>query len=572
MSLMNTGEIDSKNNESFINIIKRFWGFDNPSFEFIKERLTTDQFDPEYSKLLTDSKDQRVRWEIDFLEPSLMKYYSEHDSAYMMFKRKFNAVINELYHEERVMIDYAAFMNNKITYNKNETKLKKVFESFYLKHPMCFRADASIRNGIEIKKEDISNYIVKSFEQIGTTKKPLKKLQLVLSLNMCDWLLASTGGEISSCLNLEGGNRFWSGLPFLAGDPNRALLYITDGSKKEYEGIKVDDAITRTWVILTKDNKKSLIRWFMSEIVKEDAINAISKTNDFQMGMKTSGKNEITPLYLESGLITTIYMDVGCWEPNKDNTKFVHTLSFKGCYQLFSEDLKPVKDINFSRPHGGGTSWQLSFFKENGVAIDDLVPVTRCRSCGSKKMHSGHSKTLCASCFNNEYFICDVCGDPHEIKKEHYEGLIIKNEKKQKGKICSSCKETCKVCSCCGLPIANNSSIRKTLEGEYLCSLCLKDKNNNYKSCHVCDKLSKHKIITFYDQKEKTFKNYCKEHLPEEKEDPGNYDFTDCVFTRKPFKNEECPSCHSRLPKEAFIGKYCVSCAMSDKDTELMEL
>lgn len=572
MSLMNTGEIDSKNNESFINIIKRFWGFNESSFEFIKERLTTDQFDPEYSKLLTDSKDQRVRWEIDFLEPSLMNYYSEQDSAYAMFKRKFNSIIYALKEKEKISIDYVAFMNNKITYKKNETKLKKVFESFYLENKDCFRKDASIRNGTEISKEIISDYIVKSFEQIGTTKKPLKKLQLVLSLNMCDWLLASTGGEISSCLNLEGGNRFWSGLPFLAGDPNRAMMYITDGTKKEYEGITVDNAITRTWVILTKDNKKSLIRWFMSEIVKDDAINKITNCNDFQMGMRTSGKNEITPLYLDSGLITTIYMDVGCWEPNKDNTKFVHTLSFKGCYQLFSEDLKPVKDINFSRPFGGGVSWQLSFFKETGVAIDDLVPVTRCRSCGSKKMYSVHSKNLCVSCFNEKYFICDYCGSPHEIKEDHYEGFIIHRDQKIKGKICKSCKQEHKVCECCGLPILNNSRTNKTVEGQYLCNPCVEDKINNYKKCRVCGKLSKNKVTIFYNKKEETFEEYCFEHLPKKDEKEEDYTSYSTIFTRVPFKNEECPSCHSRLPKEAFIGKHCVSCAMSDKDTELMEL
>ena len=570
---MNTEGIDSKNNEAFLEIIKKFWGFDDESYAFIKARLETDQFDSEYSKLLAGSKDQRIRWDIDFLEPALAKYYSENDSAYKMFMRKFGNIINRLREKEYIAIDYTAFMNNRIVYKKNETKLKKVFEAAYLEDPRYFRADASVRDGVEITPEIVSKYIVTSFEQIGTTKKPLKKLQLVLSLNMCDWLLASTGGEISSCLNLEGGNRYWSGLPFLAGDTNRAMLYITDGIKKEYEGITVDNAMTRSWVILTKDNKKSLVRWFMSEIIKDEAINNIVGGNDFQMGMKSSGKNEIIPLHLSSGLTTTIYMDAGCWEPNKDYTKFIHTMSFKGCYQLFSEDLKPIRDVSFTRPFGGGdVSWRISHFKSIGMAIDDCVPVTRCKSCGKKKMFSKSSNGICVSCFNKKYFLCPICGEPHELKEKFYEGLIIKNDRRVQEKICLRCYKNLKVCECCGIPIANDSHMNQTVDGSVICNECLENKLNGYKRCSSCSKISKTKVFSYYNKEERTFAEYCQEHLPKQKDEIEKFSSSSVIFTRKPFKNIECPQCHSRLPEESFIGKACITCSMSNNEMEAMEL
>ena len=68
-----------------------------------------------------------------------------------------------------------------------------------------------------------------------------------------DWLLASTAEKFSSCFNLDnpngGGYSFCLGIPFLSGDKNRMMLYITDGTKKEFMGLKVDSVQTRTWCL-----------------------------------------------------------------------------------------------------------------------------------------------------------------------------------------------------------------------------------------------------------------------------------------------------------------------------------
>ena len=568
---MNIEGIDAKNNEAFIDLITKFWGFDGPSMNFIKERIVTDKFDFEFSKLFGDSKDQRIRWDIDFSESAFSSYYSEKDDAYKMFRRKFAHVIS-LLDNAGYKISYSEFMNNKIVYKKNETKLKKVFEVIYDENKKHFAADAGVREN-EVTKESIAAYIVKAFESIGTVKKPSKKLQLVLSLNICDWMLASTGGEISSCLNMEGGNKFWSGLPYMAGDPNRAMLYITDGQKKNYEGITVDNAMTRTWVILTKDDKKSIIRWYPNEIINTDAINGIIGKNDFQFDMKTNGKNEIEPLRLASGLTTTIYMDRGCWEANASKTKFVHTLAAKGCYQLFSEDLNQIKEFNFVRPFGGGDlSWRISNFKSMGIAIDDTVPVSRCKSCGMKRMSSKSMSSVCVPCFNKNYFSCACCSNTRELSKTHYDGFIIKSNTKIKAKVCSECKPKMKICECCETPILGDSSAHKTSDGKFVCNICLEDKTNGYKRCNSCGKVSKTKVVLYYKHEEKSFGEYCDEHLPKDNDDVEKNGSTYVLFTRKPFKNKECSVCHARLPKEAMYGSTCITCATLSKNTEYMEV
>ena len=572
MSSMNAEGIDAKNVSTYINFVNKYWGYDAPSMEFIKNRLVTDQFDPEYAKLLTGSKDQRVRWDIDFTEPALANYYSERDDAYKMFSRKFIHAIS-LLKDQGVNIDYTAFMKNKVLYKKNETKLKKVFEVVYAENTAHFCADASIRNKSDATKETIEKYIVTSFEEIGVIKRPSKKLQLVLSLNLCDWLLCSTSGDFSSCLNLEGGNKFWMGHPNLAGDPNRAFVYITDGRRKTYEGFEIDNAISRSWVILTNDNRKSIIRWYPNEVLNADSIANITGDTSWKMGMSSNGKNEITPIRLNSGLITTIYMDAGCWEPNVTKTKFLHTMTKKGCYQTFCEDLTEISEIKFSQPFGGnGIEWKISFLKREGIAIDDCVPVARCKSCGSKKMKSRNSgASICYSCFNREYYTCLTCGNARELKEAHYDGYVVNRDVKVKAKIDNDCLRQMKTCECCGLPIRDGSN--KTAEGGYVCNICVKDKTNGYRKCNVCGKVSKSKVIAVYNHETKAMNEYCSEHLPKPNDDIEKNGSSNIAFTRKPYTLVECKVCHARLPKEALIGnKTCNSCAATGKGVETLEV
>lgn len=93
-------------------------------------------------------------------------------------------------------------------------------------------------------------------EIIGKYKKPNKKtIELVISLNPVDWLLCSTAESWGSCLNLESNYMFYLGLPSLIGDKNRALVYLTDGTKKKYRKMEVDHFMSRSWTALVREKR-----------------------------------------------------------------------------------------------------------------------------------------------------------------------------------------------------------------------------------------------------------------------------------------------------------------------------
>lgn len=146
----------------------------------------------------------------------------------------------------------------------------------------------------EDKIKELIHYIIQiANEIIGEHKAPRKdNLQMVLSLNPIDWFLCSTGENWSSCLNLETETEgYWTGLPFLIGDKSRALVYITDGSKKEYMGMKVDKMISRSWVLLFRHKKTKETFW---NFVKEYP-NTYGLKNIFEgfIGKETYTKNQI---------------------------------------------------------------------------------------------------------------------------------------------------------------------------------------------------------------------------------------------------------------------------------------
>lgn len=553
--------IEENNNKTYIDFIKRFWDLDEPSMNFLKERIVSKDFDGEFFKLLKDSPDQRIRWDVDFSEPIMQEYYSSKDKAYEIFVRKFSKIISFLNNKYSLVIGYKEFMDNKIVFRKNETKLKKIFEIVYLENPIIFNKEFNRETEIEVLPEIVSDYIVKAFENIGTYKKPTKKVQIVLSLNLVDWLLASTGGNITSCLNMEGsGHKFWAGLAMISGDPNRAMLYITDGSKKNYEGMVVDNCLTRSWVILTKNNKKAIIRWYPNEIIQVEGIRTITKDNSFKSGMDSPGKNPIKPLLLSSGITSNIFMDEGSWEKNGEN--FIHVREGKGGFQTFTETLDVARSFEYKKPwdNSSSTEWRISDFKRLGLSINDYVPAALCSSCGKKKNYVKNvlvQTPVCHSCFNKLYFSCEICGSMDQVNKDHFEGLVFEGSSKKNMKVCNKCKNSMKKCECCGSFLINGL---ETIEGTNVCIFCANDQANNYRTCSVCKKISKINITKVFSNSKKGIIEYCSEHLVFEKDISANKE-TFIPYARKPIpESKPCSVCHSVLPPNALFYGVCLSC------------
>jgi len=237
---------DLKNKFVIYKLVKNHFGLTNESLKLFKYRLFDNpHIAPEYKKLLYESPDPlrlRVPLEVDNDYIKLERL----DNGWSLFVDTFRRFINDY------NVSYSDFRNNRVTMNKQEVKLQKALNMYYKENN---------RNSRCSSWDDLHTpqCIKKHMEQIGA--KTLSKtggLQLVLSLNFADWLLCSTAETWTSCLNLNSSydTTFWAGLPGLIGDKNRSMLYLTDGQKKNYEGIIVDKVLSRTWVLTVREKSK----------------------------------------------------------------------------------------------------------------------------------------------------------------------------------------------------------------------------------------------------------------------------------------------------------------------------
>ena len=133
-------ELDEANRKRYLEIVEQLYDLDDKSMEFIKKR-TTDEWQPvkEYQEFLKGVKyeNQRYRFPVDFKNKTLTRTITQYDESYQLFTRYFSRVLGA------IEVSYDDFLNNKIVYQKNVTKIKKVFEKWYLNHWRHFCSQCS---------------------------------------------------------------------------------------------------------------------------------------------------------------------------------------------------------------------------------------------------------------------------------------------------------------------------------------------------------------------------------------------------------------------------------------------
>jgi len=233
-----------KNKFKIFELVKKHFSLTDESLKLFKYRLFYERLIPkefEYMKKYTDLR-KRVKVE--------ESKYENFDQGWNIFKRHFPSFVS-IY-----KIKYNDFRRNKIKIEKQDMKFKKALEFYYLNHKKEAINDYIIYEDATSKERNqiIKNSILVTLEQVGTRKIPNCGLELVFSLNFADWFLCSSGEKWTSCISLDSNyeNALWTGLPALIGDKNRGLVYLTDGSKKNYNGIEVDKIYSRTWVTLER--------------------------------------------------------------------------------------------------------------------------------------------------------------------------------------------------------------------------------------------------------------------------------------------------------------------------------
>ena len=519
-----------KNNEIFLNLCSDVWDFDDNSLEYIKKRLSNDWKPvPELEVLInsknSEYKDQRIRFDMNMKDKVIQSFFERDDKAYSLFLSYFGEVIRIARNVYSCDIGYSEFIENKVVFKKNLTKIKKVFETIYKENQDIFEYDSTIN----YTEEKCAKYITDSFEKIGSYKKSAKKLQFVISFNPVDWLLASTSENFSSCFNLDnksGGYQYCLGLPFLCGDKNRMMLYITDGTQKNFMGITVDSVQARTWCILDEKNVFSVVKWYPNNSIGVNPIKSITGLENFvSSDCFSKGKYPLDILSTKKGAVINVYSDMGRWEEG-DNGEIWHSGNKKSGQQLFSRsgvDYTNIdkRSIQFSSPLSGNLGFSTNGFrikdwKRKGIHIDMFFPTPKCSCCrkeliGSIVESNGTEEFICCDCHKSKVFKCE-CGNTGIISENNIEVETVNGKKI---KLCSACSKHIKerTCSECGkysrhlLPATNNKNI---------CECCIEKKG--YFRCNNCGCYSKN-IISYYNTFDNSVQSCCEDCIPSNIED-----------------------------------------------------
>ena len=502
-------EKNKTNREIFLDLCKNTWDFDEKSMEYIEKRTSDEwKFVPEFKKLFeiegAKVEDQRIRIDIDMTDRKAQKLFENDDQAYSLFKTTFIKVLYVLRERYSCDIQYKEFIENKCIFKKNVTKIKKVFETIYAEDNSIFEADS----GCYYDKKICSEWIVKKFEKIGASKKSAKKLQFVISFNPIDWLMSSTSEEWSSCFNINnpsGGFRYCLGIPFLCGDKNRMLLYITNGAKKQCLGLEVDSFQTRTWCILDKSNSMAIVKWYPNDTIGVEPVKSITKVNLFTTNDNFDrSKYDIDILSTKKGAVIGVYSDMGTLTPIDGKLYLVG--NNKSGQQVFYKNLIDVTEKRSSSFSFERTETYSSVFRleeklgfiiprwvKYGFHLDNLFATRRCSCCKEDKTGTMlEDGFICYDCFGTNYFTCEKCDRTLSIKTTGKTEIITTSG--DKITICSHCAETLVTCSCCGK--YSTRGYNKVDDGSKICFECL-DTNPNYDTCSSCGKVSKNIKIKY---------------------------------------------------------------------------
>jgi len=504
-------EINSKNREAYLDACKTIWDLDDESLKYIEKR-TSDEWEPvpELKALIGSPnsvyEDQRIRFDMDMSNPSIQSFFANDDPAYSTFKSRFRHAISRLQSKYSCVIGYKEFIENKVIFKKNQTKIKKVFETIYKECEDDYECDS----GETYTTERCASFIVKQFERIGASKKSAKKLQFVISFNPMDWMLASTAEKFSSCLKLNnesGGYQYCLGLPFLAGDKNRMMLYITDGSKKEFIGIKVDSVQTRTWCLLDKSGSFNIVKWYPNDTVGVTPVVTITGNNKFHnKDTFSKSKYPLDVLSTKKGAVVGVYSDMG--KLTEEDNKLWIVGNGKDGQQVFTKNLiettgngrssftfhemSQIRQLGISQP-----SYSIGKWKQLGLHIDLMFPTLRCKKCGEDKagfMLRNENGYLCYDCYKTSIMTCESCGSEF-VKTDDVP--VVETVDGKKIHLCPSCYSSVKrrTCSCCGKYSTN--SLLETKEGDRICNNCLETGASGYTRCDKCHTITKNIKITF---------------------------------------------------------------------------
>lgn len=509
-------ETDIRNRDLIIQYLSHM-GYTEECFLFAKNQLERPFIDPTYAELVGD--DLRKRYEVSekIVRSGGSSSGQENDPAWGLFEKYFHTMMcntcMETYYKKKRdgLVSKEEFYANKKLVNKNELKIKKYMTDLYLLGDEgkqgfvrdCGNYYIDYNKNDPLTEEIVTTYIVRKFEEIGkykATAKKEKKFELILSLNFADILLASTAqSNFSSCFDLDNG-AYWYGVPGLIGDPNRAILYLTDGSTKDWMGITVPKAIWRTWVILSKKEDKAIVSFYGYNPFSVDTIRQVTgdekyvMARDIRAGNGVEQKNPITPMFFSKGVASTVSNDAsGISKFDKANKKIICQVGMGKGIEYISRDMEYASNSSIS------SSPRLPEVIKKKETFNKLCVTVRCCSvCGSARnlnIRDDKGEFICDTCFKEKKEICDIC---RTVFDKGTIELTLDGKK-----ICKKCEERyVKTCEC-----GNKVDIRRfdrKANGKHICRTCYE---KDFAECRYCGEAIKKEGDNV---KELNGNNYCK--------------------------------------------------------------
>ncbi len=511
-----------KNKFTLYKIVKNHFSLTKESLDLFKFRLFYEpHIATEYSEILKrfSSKDDPLRARIPI--PRESQLMAKLDKGWGIFKDYFSVFINN--HN----ISYSDFVNNKVLIDKQQVKLMKAVTKFYSKDI------ENVHNYYRITPERIQ----KIFEEIGKHKITKKGVELVLSLNFADWFLCSTGENWGSCLSLESGyeDAYWSGLPGLVGDKNRAMLYITSGEKKEYEGIIVDKVLSRSWTLILrkrasvdeKEKRSDTSILVVGEYPNSFGLAKLAETFFSEMFNGRdffSERKHISRYYIEN----LFHEDHGNYKNcftsyiYQDNTINIIGKKNKASFREGAYSYLKYGQCGINRFNKNGKAYNGEYFYyggglreliRTGVNISqayDIEPKYHCDNCGEpineNEIYWYDDTPYCEYCFNDAFTVCHSCGET--VCND--DAIYIESEGVY---VCEVCHEQYYFeCEECGCSYPKRDEVYIENKNISICRKCYRN-NNLFYVCEECNGIFEKDGSEIYveDKNEYLCSNTCHE-------------------------------------------------------------
>lgn len=299
-------------------IVVKYFGLDDKSKERFSEAYDTPFVDDVYKPYI--DSEYRIRI------PLSGNLYESFDRGWVTLK----SVLPDLVSEYN--ITYEDFYNNKKLYEKNSYRIIKLIRSYFTTdlsydkiqvflermsryerdkfheyESYCYENDLHLVNKENVLKA--VNLFIDRINELRFSKT--KNIEIVLSLNRTDWFLSTTNENWRTCLSLESPSfaSYWVSLAGAVVDKNLALLYITNGDKKEYLGNKMDKVLSRSWVLLDKGSFLNTVKFYPNSLLGVKDIDKLLPIPIKEIDRKFEGKYRVEPLFFRNGYSNYIYQD-----------------------------------------------------------------------------------------------------------------------------------------------------------------------------------------------------------------------------------------------------------------------